>query len=59
MAFLVADAHQAHAELLGLGVDAPAPVFLDMGPEIPVDGVWAVFFRDPDGACLEFIQSPV
>jgi catechol 2,3-dioxygenase-like lactoylglutathione lyase family enzyme len=59
MAFLVADAHEAHAELLALGVDAPAPVFLDMGPEIPVDGVWAVFFRDPDGACLEFIQSPV
>ncbi|MBW2266969.1 MAG: VOC family protein [Deltaproteobacteria bacterium] len=59
MAFLVDDAHEAHAELLRQGVDAPPPVFLDMGPEIPVDGVWAVFFRDPDGTCLELIQSPV
>jgi hypothetical protein len=30
-----------------------------MGPEIPVDGVWALFFADPDGTCLELIQTPV
>jgi len=59
MAFMVADAQAAHAELLRHGVAAEPPVFLEMGPEIPVDGVWAVFFRDPDGTCLEFIQSPV
>jgi hypothetical protein len=29
-----------------------------MGPGIPVDGLWAVFFRDPDGTCLELIQRP-
>ena len=45
--------------LLRQGVEAPEPTFLEMGPEIPVDGVWAVFFRDPDGTCLEFIQTPV
>jgi catechol 2,3-dioxygenase-like lactoylglutathione lyase family enzyme len=58
MAFLVADVHAARDELLRLGVDAPAPVWLDMGPEIPVDGVEALFFPDPDGACLELIQVP-
>jgi len=59
MAFLVADAQQCFQELKRLGVDCLAPVLLDMGPGIPVDGVWAVFFPDPDGACLELIQSPV
>jgi hypothetical protein len=29
-----------------------------MGPEIPVDGVWALFFPEPDGACLELIETP-
>jgi hypothetical protein len=29
-----------------------------MGPEVPVAGLWAVFFRDPDGTCLELIQRP-
>jgi catechol 2,3-dioxygenase-like lactoylglutathione lyase family enzyme len=59
MAFLVADIHASHAELLKLGVQTSKPVFLDMGPEVPVDGVWAIFFPDPDGSCLELIQSPV
>ena len=59
MAFLVSDIHACHAELVRLGVDTSPPVFLDMGPEIPVDGVWALFFPDPDGTCLELIQSPV
>ncbi len=58
MAFLVADAAAGHDELTRLGVESPAPTFLDMGPEVPIDGVWAVFFRDPDGTCLELIQAP-
>lgn len=59
MAFLVADARSSWEELRRLGVECPEPVFLDMGPDIPVDGVWAVFFPDPDGTCLELIESPV
>jgi catechol 2,3-dioxygenase-like lactoylglutathione lyase family enzyme len=57
IAFLVADVHAWHAELVRLGVPCTgAPVWLDMGPEIPIDGLWAMFFFDPDGACLELIQ---
>ena len=59
MAFGVEDARAAWEELQQLGVECPEPVFLDLGPEIPVDGVWAVFFADPDGTCLELIESPV
>ena len=29
-----------------------------MGPEVPVDGVYANFFPDPDGSCLELIGLP-
>jgi len=58
VALLVPDAHAAHAELRRLGVACPPPVFLDLGPEVPIDGVWAVFFPDPDGACLELIELP-
>jgi hypothetical protein len=29
-----------------------------MGPDLPIAGVWALFFRDPDGTCLELIESP-
>ena len=58
VAFLVADARASWEELRRQGVDCPEPVFLDMGPDIPVDGVWAVFFPDPDGTCLELIESP-
>ena len=58
MAFLVEDARAGHAELLRRGVETGEPVWLDMGPDVPVDGLWAVFFRDPDGTCLELIQTP-
>jgi len=59
MAFLVEDVHQWHADLVRRGVRATAPpVWLDMGPEIPIDGLWAAFFFDPDGACVELIQTP-
>jgi catechol 2,3-dioxygenase-like lactoylglutathione lyase family enzyme len=58
MAFLVEDMARAHAELLARGVACPPPVWLDMGPEIPIDGLWACFFPDPDGSCLELIETP-
>ena len=58
LAFLVDDAKACHAELLRHGVETSAPVWLDMGPEVPIAGLWAVFFRDPDGTCLELIQRP-
>ncbi len=58
MAFVVEDAHAAHEDLRRNGVECPPPVWLDMGPEIPIDGLWTVFFPDPDGTCLELIQSP-
>ncbi|NQZ96070.1 MAG: VOC family protein [Myxococcales bacterium] len=58
MAFGVGDIQACHDELRAQGVECPPPVFLDMGPEIPVDGVWASFFFDPDGTCLELIETP-
>ncbi len=58
MAFMVEDMKEAHAELVAQGVECPPPVYLDMGPEIPIDGVWAVFFPDPDGTCMELIETP-
>jgi catechol 2,3-dioxygenase-like lactoylglutathione lyase family enzyme len=58
MAFLVEDIRAAHARLGESGVACPDPVWLDMGPEIPIDGLWACFFPDPDGTCLELIESP-
>jgi glyoxylase I family protein len=58
VAFLVEDAAACHAELLRHGVATGPPVWLEMGPEVPIDGLWAVFFRDPDGTCLELIQRP-
>jgi len=59
LAFLVDDAKAAHAELLRHGVETSPPVWLEMGPEVPIAGLWAVFFRDPDGTCLELIERPV
>jgi catechol 2,3-dioxygenase-like lactoylglutathione lyase family enzyme len=58
IAFLVADIRECVERLSSAGVACPAPVFLDMGPEIPIDGVWALFFPDPDGTCIELIESP-
>jgi catechol 2,3-dioxygenase-like lactoylglutathione lyase family enzyme len=57
-AFLVADIQACHEALRNEGVDCPDPVFLDMGPKIPIDGVHALFFQDPDGTCLELIEAP-
>ena len=58
MAWLVADAEAACAELDRLGVAHSGPCWLEMGPEIPIEGLHAVFFRDPDGTCLELIEQP-
>jgi catechol 2,3-dioxygenase-like lactoylglutathione lyase family enzyme len=58
LAYLVEDVRACCAELDRLGVAHSGPCWLDMGPEIPIDGLFAVFFRDPDGTCLELIERP-
>lgn len=59
MAFMVDDAKAACAELDRLGVEHSGPCHLDMGPDVPIEGgLYAVFFRDPDGTCLELIETP-
>jgi catechol 2,3-dioxygenase-like lactoylglutathione lyase family enzyme len=58
MAFMVPDIQWAYDEIKTQGVACRPPVFLDMGPEIPIDGVWALFFPDPDGTCMELIETP-
>jgi len=55
----VTDMQSCYQGLLAAGADCPwPPVWLDMGPDVPIDGLWALFFRDPDGACVELIQFP-
>jgi catechol 2,3-dioxygenase-like lactoylglutathione lyase family enzyme len=59
MALLVADLESCHAELRGLGVARlTAPTTLDLGPACPAPHCRALFFADPDGACLELIEIP-
>jgi len=58
LAYLVEDARACCAELDRLGVAHSGPCWLDMGPEIPIEGLNAVFFRDPDCTCLELIERP-
>lgn len=59
MAFMVDDAKASCAELDHLGVAHSGPCHLDMGPDVPIEGgLYAVFFRDPDGTCLELIETP-
>ena len=58
MALLVEDAARACAQLDALGLAHSGAVWLDMGPGIPIDGLHAGFFLDPDGACLEWIERP-
>ena len=58
MAFLVTDIDEGYERLRAEGVECfSPPVTLDMGPEVPIDGLRALFFPDPDGACLELIES--
>jgi glyoxylase I family protein len=59
MAFQISDAATACAELDRLGVEHSGPCWLEMGPDLPmIDGLNAVFFRDPDGTMLELIETP-
>lgn len=58
LAYLVEDARACCAELDRLGIAHSGPCWLEMGPEIPIDGLFAVFFRDPDGTSLELIERP-
>lgn len=59
MAFLVADAEACCAELDRLGVEHSGACWLEMGPDLPmIDGLNAIFFRDPDGTMLELIETP-
>ncbi|HEU4431649.1 MAG TPA: VOC family protein [Myxococcota bacterium] len=58
MALLVDDAKRACRQLDQLGIAHSGAVWLDMGPEIPIDGLHAGFLPDPDGACLEWIERP-
>ncbi len=59
MAFLTDDIDRDHRELRGLGVAAlTEPVTLDLGPSCPAPSCRALFFRDPDGNCLELIETP-
>jgi catechol 2,3-dioxygenase-like lactoylglutathione lyase family enzyme len=59
MAFLVSDAEACCAELDRLGVEHSGTCWLEMGPDLPmITGLNAVFFRDPDGAMLELIETP-
>lgn len=58
MAFIVDDIDAWYDSFRSQGVECfSPPVTLDMGPEIPIDGLRALFFPDPDGACLELIES--
>ena len=57
MAWVTDDIDRDHAALLDASVQPMSPpATLAMGPGLPA--VRALFWRDPDGACLELIQSP-
>jgi catechol 2,3-dioxygenase-like lactoylglutathione lyase family enzyme len=55
MAWVTGDIDRDYAALQAVGVECFAPpAELEMGPGIPP--LRALFWRDPDGACLELIQ---
>ncbi len=59
LAFAVADIQQCYQQLVANGVDCPRPpVYQYMGEDVGVEGVWALFFFDPDGSCVELIETP-
>lgn len=59
MAFLVPDLDAAHATLRRRAVPGlTPPVELELGPDCPAPSCRALFFRDPDGSCLELIELP-
>ena len=58
MALLTDDIDRDYAALLDAGVTCYSPpVELEMGPGLPSD-LRALFFEDPDGTCVELIESP-
>ena len=58
MALLTDDIDRDYAALLDAGVTCYSPpVALEMGPGLPSD-LQALFFEDPDGTCVELIESP-
>ncbi len=58
MAFLVEDIDGCRDELARLGVPGLSDVVtLDLGPSCPAPSCRALFFRDPDGVCLELIGA--
>lgn len=57
MAWTTDDVDRDHRALLAAGVEPMSPpATLAMGPGLP--SVRALFWRDPDGACLELIEAP-
>ncbi len=59
MAFLVDDLDLCHGQLQELRVEGLGePVDLDLGPSCPAPRCRALFFQDPDGTCLELIETP-
>ncbi len=58
LALLTDDIQRDHAALVDAGaVCYSPPVELEMGPGLPSD-LRALFFEDPDGTCVELIESP-
>ena len=58
MALLTEDIDRDYAALIDSGVTCHSPpVELEMGPGLPSD-LRALFFEDPDGVCIELIESP-
>jgi len=58
MAFMVDDVRASCQILDELSVEHSAPHRLETGPDVPTEGgLLAVFFKDPDGSCLELIEK--
>ncbi len=58
IALLTDDINRDYAALIDSGVSCHSPpAELEMGPGLPSD-LRALFFEDPDGTCIELIESP-
>ncbi len=59
IALAVDDCQACYEALINAGVNCPGkPVWIDIGPDMSGDGVWSLFFFDPDGSCIELVQTP-
>ena len=57
MALLTDDVDRDYEALVDAGVNCYSlPMELEMGPGLPSD-LRALFFEDPDGTCVELIES--